>query len=80
MADEPNELAYVARRPCACLCFAATLWAYENDPETRRELAACMKEGLSIERVKPAEVRGNPWGCDKCKPAQTDLFAETARA
>lgn len=72
--------AYVAIRPCGCMCFAA---AEERAKESRvaHEIAACLREGLRIERVTNEQVRENPWGCPICRTSEdSSANEETASA
>ena len=64
-------MAYVALRPCGCMCFAV---AEERAKEAHvaREIAACLRDGLRVERVTDQQVRDNPWGCSACKKEETD--------
>lgn len=64
-----EELGYVARRPCGCLCMAATVHAVQESAETRKEIAEMMAEGLSIERMSYPDIRKAPWRCEKCRPS-----------
>lgn len=66
-----SGMAYVALRPCGCMCFAA---AEERAKESHvaREIAACLRDGLRIERVTDDQVRENPWGCSACKESVDD--------
>jgi len=79
---DPNELAYIARRPgCGCLCFASTPEAIK-DAETARSVATMLREGYSIERMTYEAVRKESWECAACRPArlmkQAPLFSTNA--
>ena len=61
-----SGMAYVAVKPCGCMCFAASE-ERAKEPRVAREIAACLRDGLCLERVTDQQVRDNPWGCPACK-------------
>lgn len=59
------EFAYIARRPCGCITFAA------SEPlraEAIVGLAECVEMDLSVERVPIEDVREGQWTCKKRHP------------
>ncbi len=72
MSTEPTH-AYVARRPCGCITFAAT------EPlraEGITGLAECVEMDLPVERVPIEDVRQGQW---KCKKKHPDLSVPSYR-
>ncbi len=58
----PKPMAYVARDSHGCILFAAV-----DTPDMARdnakEIAACIRKGLTVERVSLDVVRSTPFGC-----------------
>ncbi len=63
--NEPTH-AYIAKRSCGCMVFASM-----DDPrlakDNAREIASCIREGFTVERVPVEEARKLPFGCECCK-------------
>lgn len=78
MNEEPEPMAYIARKACGCFVFAGV-----DMPNARasnaKEIAWAMRKGYAIDRVTCQFVRDN-WrsSCDVCAPrlAQTDAQQE----
>jgi uncharacterized OsmC-like protein len=67
MTTEPEPMAYVAIAPCGCVKMA-TVDTPERKETNAKEIAACVKDGYTIERKTCAWVREN-WvsSCDLCR-------------
>lgn len=66
-----EKMAYVARRPCGCLCAAAV-----DDPEHRRhvdnEVVSWLRDGYPVERMTVEAVREATWTCPTCHPPKSE--------
>lgn len=66
--DDENHPCYIARCKCGCTgIVVAIVDNPEHKKEIAKEVASCIKDGLSIERVTVGYVRSNPFGCLKEK-------------
>lgn len=66
MSEQPEPMAYIARKPCGCFVFAGVdLPERQND--NAKEIAWCVRHGHQVERVTCQFVRDN-WrsSCDVC--------------
>lgn len=66
--NDEDYPAYIAR--CKCGCNGIVVAIADNPKhkkETAKEVAGCIEDGLSIERVTVGYVRSNPFGCLKEK-------------
>lgn len=68
-----TEMNYVARRPCGCIVMAAVVPAPDAPKGLKRdianEVAACIKDGYTIEQVTTEWVRNEArWECEVCNP------------
>lgn len=65
MNEEPELVAYIARKPCGCFVYAGV------GDNTAKEIAWAIKQGYTIDRVGARYVREH-WrsSCAVCKPVQ----------
>ena len=63
-----EPMAYIARKPCGCVVFV-TVDDERYKQDTAKEIAECIREGLTVERVTCEAVRDGDFGC-KCEPKQ----------
>ncbi len=63
----PEPMCYIARDSHGCILFAAV-----DTPDMKRdnakEIAACIRKGLTVERVSLDVVRSTPFGCQRERP------------
>lgn len=68
MSEEPEPLAYIARKPCGCFVFAGVDTERARDGNAK-EIAWAIRKGYIVERVTCAFVRANwRWSCEACAP------------
>lgn len=78
-AERDAQACYIGRRPCGCVAFAAV-----DDPahakDNAKEVAACIREGWTIERQTTAWVREH-WGpgCATCEPKKAKKHQSTTQ-
>jgi len=66
--NDENYPCYIARCKCGCTGFVVAIVDNPNHKkEVAKEIASCIKEGFSIERVTVGYVRKTPLGCQKKK-------------
>lgn len=68
--------AYIGRRPCGCIGFAA-VDIPELAKDNANEIAACIRDGWTVEHVTVGYVREH-WGpgCAQCQPKKQESVAE----
>ena len=78
-ADRAAAPAYIGRRPCGCIGFAA-VDTPEHARATAKEVAACIRLGWTVERVTVAYVREH-WGpgCPQCQRSKRATRAPAAQ-
>lgn len=59
---EPETMAYIARKACGCIVMASVDLP-EWKKEIAKEVASCLRDGLTIERVTCEYVRQNMKDC-----------------
>jgi hypothetical protein len=63
-AKEPEPMTYIARKDCGCIVFAG-VDTPEMRKENAKEVASCIRDGYTIERVTCQFVRETDWFCPK---------------
>lgn len=63
-AAPSEEMAYVGRKPCGCLSFAA-VDSEDNRRMCAQESSAAIRRGEAVERVTVEAVRAMRWNCDE---------------
>lgn len=73
-----TDMAYVAKKPCGCIC-SAVVDEPNHKRDVAKDVAEWIREGLTIEHVTVQHVRENfvGWQCphEPVAPEQMPLFS-----